>query len=599
MKKIFLLTLLIGSLAVIFTILHGSDLASGALNDPSIGVVEQYSIEHTSPPWMDFSWHYRRPITISSSSTIPLYQVLITLNNVNFPSFDLAKPDGSDVRFTFSDGINELPYWIESWNNETQLAYVWVRLPYLGSGETIIYLYYNNPSATSTSNGNNTFDGFDDNWLQFATEKTNQLEGMRNLSSIMDVESAFTWSVVNVTPHVDPPGILNLGNGTGIKSDTTYLYQAIGFKANYGLSGVHERAGFLNHSTEKGTVVGNGCLTSPSDLFLINDATCTGFNPSGDWDDEFHVYEVRWRPGMTTGIIDHGSSNASSTENVPNTLLPVTMYSYPDSNATLMVDWVYVRQYHDPEPIAKVGAEQGLVDLDIKVDDSPDPLQADFELTYLISVSNTSSIDAPGVIVTDTLPGNVIFIKTIPPDCNYLAGVVVCNMNTIVANSTETVSIVVSPYIDGELTNTALVDSPSFEIDSSNNSIQSHTLVDSVAPNVNWVKPVISGQKYTTHGGVINLEASAADNDQVAWVDFWYWDHLANPAAPVPIGTDYTYPYQTQLNGDELVANTEYQVFVQAGDRADNVSSIYTVPYPVIYLTRISENHLYLPISMR
>jgi hypothetical protein len=115
---------------------------------------------------------------------------------------------------------------------------------------------------------------------------------------------------------------------------------------------------------------------------------------------------------------------------------------------------------------------------------------------------------------------------------------------------------------------------------------------------VNWESPVHNGQKYTTNGGWITLEASATDNNQVAWVEFWYWNHI-NPIGKISIGTDNTYPYQMQFDSDLLVSNEEYQVFVQATDIAGNTSDIYTAPYPVIYFKRISLYFLYLPIAIK
>jgi hypothetical protein len=67
----------------------------------------------------------------------------------------------------------------------------------------------------------------------------------------------------------------------------------------------------------------------------------------------------------------------------------------------------------------------------------------------------------------------------------------------------------------------------------------------------------------------------------------------------VSIGIDNIYPYQWQFNSDVLVPNQEYQVFVQAADRAGNISSIYISPFPRIYLKRTSLFYLYLPIEIR
>ena len=606
MKKILNLTLPIEIVLLLFILFNGSERASGASKGASIGIEEKNGTEQIGPPWFNEAWHYRRPVTISSTgTTLSYYQVLVTLNNINF-NFNWANVNGSDVRFTHSDGTTELKYWIESWDKTNQKAYIWVRVPSLASGDTTIYLYYNNPAATTLSDGPNTFDGFDDDWSHYTAAGSTQAEDGQSFDSSNDVEALLNWSTISGTPVVSPPGILNLGNGTGIKSTTTYQYQAVGFRANFGSGTGHEWGGFNNVDNGKGTMIGD-LLSDPGNLFLINNNSADNSTllqrvGGSDWHNAYHIYEVRWKLNQTVGDIDHGASIASSIAQVPIGFLPVTLYSYQGSNATLMVDWIYVRQYRDPEPTSMVGAEQGLVDLGINLVDSPDPLRKYTELTYLLTISNTSTIDAPGVVVTDTLLGSVQFVRSIPSTgCNQAGSDIVCSLNKIAANSSATVTFVVNPTEDGVITNSAIVGSSGFDLDMSNNGGDVVTLVDSVPPNVNWENPVHNGQKYTTYGGSIALEASATDNDQVAWVEFWWWDHLprGEPKGKISIGIDNTYPYQMQFNSDVLVPNEEYQMFVQAADRAGNISDIYTVPHPVIYFERILLYFLYLPITIK
>ncbi len=108
--------------------------------------------------WLS-GWSYRRPITISSTVDVNDYTVKIELNTSNF-DFNKANPDGSDIRFTLDDGTTTIPYWIEIWS--PTFARIWVRVPRIQAPSTTIYLYYGNPSATSESNGYQTFLFFDD-----------------------------------------------------------------------------------------------------------------------------------------------------------------------------------------------------------------------------------------------------------------------------------------------------------------------------------------------------------------------------------------------------------------------------------------------------
>jgi hypothetical protein len=74
-----------------------------------------------------------------------------------------VRSDFDDIRFTKSDGTTPLDYWIETYKPGVS-AVVWVKVDSIpvSPSTTNIYLYYGNPSATSASNGTNTFAFFDD-----------------------------------------------------------------------------------------------------------------------------------------------------------------------------------------------------------------------------------------------------------------------------------------------------------------------------------------------------------------------------------------------------------------------------------------------------
>jgi len=141
--------------------------------DNASNISEQSRVEFTSglvkivgsgqPNWYDANWVYRRPVTINNASGSALtdYQVLITFDSQGLISAGKMRSDCGDLRFTSSDGTTSLNYWIESGVN-TSATRVWVKVPNLPTGTTTIYMYYGNPSATSTSNGSATFVFFDD-----------------------------------------------------------------------------------------------------------------------------------------------------------------------------------------------------------------------------------------------------------------------------------------------------------------------------------------------------------------------------------------------------------------------------------------------------
>jgi hypothetical protein len=74
-----------------------------------------------------------------------------------------ARADFGDVRFTDSDGTTLLDYWMEK-KVVGDYAVFWVKMPNIPASpnNSTIYIYYSNPDATTTSDGEKTFMFFDD-----------------------------------------------------------------------------------------------------------------------------------------------------------------------------------------------------------------------------------------------------------------------------------------------------------------------------------------------------------------------------------------------------------------------------------------------------
>jgi len=124
----------------------------------------KYLLPHPAPlknPHSPFrNFNYIRPIHIKGSTKdLRDYQVKIILNKNNFP-LEKCKSDGSDIRFKDETG-EALPYWIESWSaNE---AIIWCKVPFIPANKIKdIWIIYGNPVASSESDGDATFEFFDD-----------------------------------------------------------------------------------------------------------------------------------------------------------------------------------------------------------------------------------------------------------------------------------------------------------------------------------------------------------------------------------------------------------------------------------------------------
>jgi hypothetical protein len=109
----------------------------------------------------DPGWNYRRGINITNSgSDLTDYQVLVTLNTTNF-NYSKANADGSDLRFTNYANSTKYNYWIETWNSSGD-SRIWVNVSSVSNGDSKMYMWYNNSAAGSESDGDATFNFFDD-----------------------------------------------------------------------------------------------------------------------------------------------------------------------------------------------------------------------------------------------------------------------------------------------------------------------------------------------------------------------------------------------------------------------------------------------------
>jgi len=120
--------------------------------------------------WFSTVWKYRKSHVINPSSGAGTnYQVKIithftsgTDSGENVYLEAKCRSDFGDIRFTDDDGITLLDYWMEGYNFQVNATF-WVEvLDDLSSSSVTIYIYYGNPTVTTTSNGTSTFWDFDD-----------------------------------------------------------------------------------------------------------------------------------------------------------------------------------------------------------------------------------------------------------------------------------------------------------------------------------------------------------------------------------------------------------------------------------------------------
>jgi len=320
--------------------------------------------------WYDTDWAYRIPVTITNSgSELEDYQVEVLLDDsFNWPDEDNY---GADIRFTESDGINDIDFWIESWDYETS-AIIWVEVPIIAaSTTTTIYLYYGNASATSASNGDFTFaffDGFDSG---------NNVE-----------ESKWDFNVGNNTMTSVAGGLLTM---TATRLGGSMLYPRIHGTTSFNTGYVGEtRARHPNQGTSNliGEVGFIYCLSAGDwdDCIRIQDDNPVGESPTTLYwqkktqtgtnkdaitnmvqtaDQAYHIFRI-YRDTDGTNVtfqIDDTDGEDDGT-NIPTGSLSPFLMSYSAvslTTNTFIVDWTRVRKWdEDADFTIGLGSEQEL-----------------------------------------------------------------------------------------------------------------------------------------------------------------------------------------------------------------------------------------------
>jgi uncharacterized repeat protein (TIGR01451 family) len=139
----------------------------------------------------------------------------------------------------------------------------------------------------------------------------------------------------------------------------------------------------------------------------------------------------------------------------------------PDSTQNLGID-VFV---------AKI-CVTSCADLRVQKTDAADPVAVGSNVTYTITVTNNGPDSATNVELTDILPSSIVLVSA-TPSTGSCAGTstVVCDLGTLASGATETVTIVVTTTVVGNLTNAVSVTSDQTDTVPGNNQDEERTRV--------------------------------------------------------------------------------------------------------------------------
>ena len=118
-----------------------------------------FKVSAESDPWWNYEWSYRKKVTIDHNevtSDLANFPVLISITDSDLSS--RAQSNGDDIAFT-DESACKLNHEIEYFGSSTGELVAWVDVPSVSStSDTVLYMYYGNPSAPNQQNAPETWD---------------------------------------------------------------------------------------------------------------------------------------------------------------------------------------------------------------------------------------------------------------------------------------------------------------------------------------------------------------------------------------------------------------------------------------------------------
>ncbi|MCX6354583.1 MAG: DUF2341 domain-containing protein [Candidatus Aureabacteria bacterium] len=316
------------------------------------------TVTPTPPLWWDGDWPYRRLLTLNPVTSTAYYQVRVELTTTLMGNpYTHINMNGSDIRFTGPDGTTLQDYWIERWNS-TGSSTLWVEVKDAGASK--IYIYYGNASAQSESNGDATFEFFDDfegseinsdKWtLTFDSGATASIvDGALRLRASSPSNGWIVGSAKSKIPYSRPCAVsIKIRN---VAQDATWSFmRPIEFLDDEAGNNHWGLEDYSNASYKKYRKIIGGVSTWIGNISYI-------------WGSSWHTLEAVMTYATNKFYFDGGLDATDTTDFIPASgvlNLRACMY-YAGTVSEKYFDNVVVRKYIDPEPAAGVGSEEGIV----------------------------------------------------------------------------------------------------------------------------------------------------------------------------------------------------------------------------------------------
>ena len=294
-----------------------------------------------SAAWWDSDWDYYK--TIEVADKIESYQMKILIDydddyGGNVSCEGNCNANFSDIRFVYNNAT-ELPYWIENTTSASQSTF-WVN----NSGNYSSFeMFYGNSAVGNVSDGNATFDFYED-WASQSIDSKWDIKATDGGTaySTTDAMHGYVQQLYGDAGNVRYYFVTNEEWGTNycVRFRAKYEYTTA---ENQLMLGGWERWGgnggcqFRQYRSEHGLVLveeGSDGTQSRRASILFND-------------EAYHIFEITRGSVNTNAYVDGTLDN--SEDLTPHTDQGLTWYCR-DSEEDLYTDWIVIRKYRDTEP---------------------------------------------------------------------------------------------------------------------------------------------------------------------------------------------------------------------------------------------------------
>lgn len=277
-------------------------------------------------------WKYSQLLRVDPATPVDEYQVRLEIDHSVIPLGHFKK-NGDDIRFNDLEGYS-LHYWIEHWNDSGKSS-IWVKIKDEGTG--FIKMKYGSPNADPKSDGDATFDLFDDfndgnifdKWTQTVPTGT-----YTENNGFLRLDATNGWAYLEAKRYVSAPFITEWRTRhiSGLKSAIEFIDESISpgmFDSQLFSTYGEIRAADGYGPSWPGTSLNTGSY-------------------NGSWE-EFRgmAYNMTWTVGRSTSLqnISYDDTLDLLRDMKKNTF-SISMYSHELSDSISEWDWIRVRRYH-------------------------------------------------------------------------------------------------------------------------------------------------------------------------------------------------------------------------------------------------------------